>query len=77
MAPEGRFKNLYMTFSRIGSGIAQFFSGARGEAKKVSWPSQKQVLRHTIAVVALSLAVAIILGVFDYFFMSALNRFLL
>ena len=59
------------------SRIVQFFKEAQVEAKKVAWPSKKQVVRHTIAVVALSLFVAVILGAFDFMFTLFLERFLL
>lgn len=66
MALEGRFMN-----------IVQFLKEARVEAKKVAWPTKKQVVRHTITVVALSLFVAIILGAFDFMFATILDRFIL
>jgi preprotein translocase subunit SecE len=59
------------------SRIVQFLKEARVEAKKVAWPSKKQVVRHTITVVALSLFVAVILGAFDFVFTLFLERFLL
>lgn len=59
------------------SRIAEFFKEAKVEAKKVAWPSQKQVLRHTLAVLALSLFVAVILGAFDFVFTMLLERFFL
>mgnify|MGYP001598805609 FL=1 len=59
------------------SRIVQFFKEAQVEAKKVAWPSKKQVVRHTIAVVALSVFVAIILGTFDFAFAIILERFIL
>jgi len=62
-----------MNFSRI----VEFLKEARTEGKKVAWPSKKQVVRHTIAVVALSLFVAIILGTFDFLFTTILERFIL
>ena len=62
-----------MNFSRI----VEFLKEARTEGKKVAWPSKKQVVRHTIVVVALSLFVAVILGAFDFAFTILLERFLL
>ena len=57
--------------------IVQFLKEAKVEAKKVAWPSKKQVVRHSIVVVALSLFVAVILGAFDFVFTLFLERFLL
>ena len=59
------------------SRIVEFLKEARVEAKKVAWPSKRQVVRHTIAVVALSLFVAVILGTFDFIFAILLKRFIL
>ena len=41
---------------------------SRAELKKVQWPNKKEVSRNTIMVIAISLAVAAFLGLFDYFF---------
>mgnify|MGYP001587725256 CR=1 FL=1 len=59
------------------SRIVEFLKETRVEAKKVAWPSKKQVVRHTIVVVALSLFVAVILGAFDFAFAIILERFIL
>ncbi len=44
----------------------QFVKEAKSELTKVVWPSRKETLRITLAVVALSLLVAIFLGAVDY-----------
>ncbi|MEJ0021139.1 MAG: preprotein translocase subunit SecE [Candidatus Doudnabacteria bacterium] len=44
----------------------QFLKEARVELTKVVWPSRKETIRITIAVVLLSLAVAAFLGAVDY-----------
>ena len=44
----------------------QFIREARAELGKVVWPSRKDTIRVTIAVIVLSLAVAIFLGAVDY-----------
>lgn len=44
----------------------QFIKEARAEMTKVVWPSRKETIRITIAVIALSLAVAIFLGLVDF-----------
>lgn len=36
------------------------------ELKNVTWPNKKEIKRHTILVIAISLAVAIFLGLIDY-----------
>jgi preprotein translocase subunit SecE len=44
----------------------QFIREARAELTKVVWPSRAEVIRITIAVIVLSLAVSIYLGAADY-----------
>ena len=48
--------------------IAQFLREAKAELLKVNWPSKKQTMTYTLAVIGLSIAVAIFLGGLDYFF---------
>ena len=44
----------------------QFLKEAKAEMTKVVWPSRKEVVRITIAVIILSLVVAAFLGVVDF-----------
>lgn len=44
----------------------QFLKEAKNELLKVVWPSRKEILRITIGVIVLSLAVAAFLGAVDY-----------
>ncbi len=44
----------------------QFIKEARAELTKVVWPSRKETIRITIAVIALSLSVAVFLGAVDF-----------
>jgi preprotein translocase subunit SecE len=44
----------------------QFIKEARSELVKVVWPARRDVIRITMAVVALSLAVGIFLGGVDF-----------
>lgn len=48
----------------------QFLREVRSELAKVVWPSRRQVIETTIAVIALSLIVAVFLGGVDF----ALNK---
>ncbi|MBN1779055.1 MAG: preprotein translocase subunit SecE [Candidatus Buchananbacteria bacterium] len=51
----------------IAKSITDYFIGARQELKKVVWPSKKEVIQHTSMVIAISLGVALFLGVIvDY-----------
>jgi preprotein translocase subunit SecE len=44
----------------------QFIKEARSELSKVVWPSRKDIIRITLAVVILSLVVAVFLGAVDF-----------
>ena len=44
----------------------QFIKEARAELTKVVWPTRRETIRITIAVVVLSLTVAAFLGAIDY-----------
>lgn len=44
----------------------QFIKEAKAELTKVVWPSRKETMRITIAVIVLSLAVAVFLGAIDF-----------
>ncbi len=52
----------------MGNKIVQFLREAKAELLKVNWPTKKQVMAYTLAVIGVSLAVAAFLGVLDYFF---------
>jgi preprotein translocase subunit SecE len=45
-----------------------FGKEAYDELKKVTWPTRPEVIRLTITVIAVSIFVAIFLGVIDLFF---------
>jgi len=38
------------------------------EMKKVTWPSKKETYNYTVLVIAISIGVAIFLGILDYIF---------
>ncbi len=46
-------------------GIGRFFKDIIGELKKVTWPSGKQLLITTGAVLAFIFIMAVIVGIFD------------
>lgn len=45
--------------------IARSFRNMKGEMKRVVWPSRKQVLNNTGAVLVFMVIAAIVIGVFD------------
>ena len=47
-------------FKRTGTRIASFFKGIVSEIKKVTWPTQKQVVSNTLSVLAFCLVVGAI-----------------
>lgn len=44
----------------------QYLKDSRTELKKVAWPTKKEVLRHSMIVIGVSLFVAVFLGLVDY-----------
>jgi preprotein translocase subunit SecE len=57
--------------------IAQFFLEAKGELTKVNWPNRQELVRYTVLVVAISLAVAVFLGLLDVLFSYLVENFLI
>ncbi|TSC68196.1 MAG: hypothetical protein G01um101472_104 [Parcubacteria group bacterium Gr01-1014_72] len=55
-------------------GISEYIKETRGELKHVSWPTRRQTLLYTAVVIAVSIAVAAFLGVFDYLFSLLLKQ---
>ncbi|MBX4191548.1 MAG: preprotein translocase subunit SecE [Candidatus Doudnabacteria bacterium] len=51
----------------------QFIKEARSELTKVVWPSRKEIIRITLAVVILSVAVAVFLGAVDFGLSKLIN----
>lgn len=54
--------------------MIQYLKDVRAEMKHVSWPTRRQVVIYTIAVIALSLTAAVYLGLFDYLFSTFVLR---
>ena len=52
--------------------LVNYVRESKDELKKVVWPTRSETTRHTVMVVAISLAVAAFLGTIDY----VLNYFL-
>jgi len=53
--------------------LIQYIKDSKTELKKVTWPTKKQTMNHTILVICFSLAVAIFLGILDFIFDFALK----
>lgn len=54
--------------------FANFFKESRQEMKKVTWPTKKQTINHTLLVIGISLAVASFLGAVDFLFTLVLEK---
>jgi len=54
-------------------GLVGYLKEVKGEMKHVSWPSQRQVVIFTVAVIIISLLTAVYLGIFDYFFQEGIR----
>lgn len=56
--------------------IGNFLREVRTEMTHVTFPTKKQAMLFTVLVVALSILVAIYLGLFDYIFKIGVERLL-
>jgi len=54
--------------------MLNYLKDVRAELKHVSWPSRAQTILYTIVVVAVSAAVAVYLGLWDYIFSLVLKQ---
>lgn len=57
--------------------IINFFKEVYAEAQHITWPTRKQAIYATIAVLAISLFVAYYLGALDFLFSRGLEKLLL
>ncbi len=58
-------------------GILNYIKETKGEMHLVKWPTRRQAIILTVVVIAISIIVAALLGVFDFIFtsiLSALNK---
>lgn len=54
--------------------LGRYLKESKDELKKVSWPTRKQAINHTLMVILISLGVAIFLGTLDYLLTIGLER---
>ena len=54
-----------------------FFSEVRAEMKKVTWPTRQETIRYSLAVIGISLGVALFLGLADILFQWIMNEFII
>ena len=56
--------------------LTRYILESKEELKKVSWPSRKQVIRDTIVVIGISVAVAAFFGAVDYGLMALIRQYI-
>lgn len=54
--------------------IAQYLRETRAELRHVAWPTQTQTIVYTVLVAAISIFVALYLGLFDVIFTAGLAK---
>jgi len=57
--------------------ITNYFQEAKAELKKVTWPTRKETVKHTMLVIGISLGLAAFLGAVDYIFTLGFENFIL
>jgi preprotein translocase subunit SecE len=57
--------------------LTTYFQETRVELRRVTWPSRQDTIRMTLAVVVISIIVAIFLGLLDILFQYLLEAFIL
>ena len=57
-------------------GITTYIKETRAEFKHVVWPTRKQAIAYTVAVIVISVLVAYFLGAFDSLFQFGLGKLL-
>ncbi|MEA2113246.1 MAG: preprotein translocase subunit SecE, partial [Patescibacteria group bacterium] len=63
--------------SQIPKKTVEFLREVHLELKKVTWPTRKETIKYTAAVIGVSLAVAAFLGGLDFLFSWLLNKFVI
>ena len=58
-------KKKSVDFKAIGAKIKKFFKDFKGEWKKVTWPSRKTVLNHSLVVIVVVVVVGVVLFAMD------------
>lgn len=66
-ASKGKVKNMI-------NKLKNYLSDVRGEMRKVSWPTRKEWVGHTIMVIVVTVVLALILSGFDLLFTGILKN---
>lgn len=59
------------------SKIKNFLMEVRAEMKKVAWPTRQETLKYTLAVIGVSIVLAVFLGGLDYTLTYLLDNYIL
>jgi len=54
--------------------MLNYFKDVRAEMRHVSWPSRTQTIAYTVVVIAVSIGIAVYLGLWDYLFSAIIRR---
>jgi len=65
-----------MKSNNVFSSVWSFFGEVKTEMRKVTWPTKRDTVKDTIAVIVISLIVAVFLGGLDFLFTKILNLFI-
>ena len=57
--------------------LIQYIKDSRIELQKVTWPTRREVMRYTVAVIMVSLVVALFLGGIDALLAFVITKFFL
>lgn len=57
--------------------VFNFVKQSKEELKKVTWPNKQKTFNYTLAVIAISIAVAAFLGILDMFFSTIMEKFVI
>ena len=52
---------------------ASFFKGLKSEFKKITWPDRHSTFKQSVAVVAISVVVGVIIAILDYIIQNGVN----
>jgi preprotein translocase subunit SecE len=55
--------------------LSQYIKDTKAEMSHVTWPTKKQTIAFSVAVIIVSILIAAFLGVFDYIFSTLLTLF--
>ncbi len=59
------------------SKFIEYIKETKAEMKNVTWPTRRQTVYFTLAVIIISVVVAYYLGLFDFIFAQGLQKLLL